>query len=99
MSRKKYDNYITEALIEKEIEVSEESPAKEETTGPETKNGKISNAIHVNVRMAPNLEADVVRLMREGDPVKIVGKVNGFCEVFIDVNKTGYIDANYVQEE
>lgn len=106
MPRKKYDNYMTESISNSEKETesyeeenTEESPAKEETRDPKTKNGIICNTIYVNVRSAPNLEADVVRLMREGEKVKIVSKVNGFCEVFIDVDKTGYIDANYVQEE
>lgn len=100
MSKKKTDNYMPESILKLEETISiEESHAEAETTGPETINGTIVNAIHVNIRTEPNTNAEVIRLAEAGEKVTIVGKKNGFYEVEVGNGRTGFILSNFIKEE
>lgn len=82
---------------------TEESPAEMETTGPETINGIITgtiiNSVHVRARREPNIESDVIELLRKGDHVKILGNVAGFYKVETFTNNIAYILSDFVKEE
>lgn len=100
------DFLITPAEDEETVDnndnaVKEESPAKVETTVPPTvtKNGKIVNAIHVNVRTKPNLESDVLEILRKGDKVTILEMGESFCKVSTSKNKIAYISSKFIEEE
>lgn len=85
---------------EPKVETAEVSHAEVETTGPETKNGVIINAMHVNVRREPWIDEDnVLEVLRKGDKVTILGKVNNFYKVSTSVNKVAYILSDWVKEE
>lgn len=81
-------------------EIVEEYPAEVDTTGPETKNGIIVNALFVKLRTEPNFESIVVDTLRKGDEVTIISKVNGFSEVYMSTsnNIRGYVSSNFIEE-
>lgn len=91
---------ITKAVSE-EIDkvIRESSPAEVETTVPETdKYGKIANALHVNVRKEPNLQAEVLEVLREGDQVKLLDKLPNFWEVSTSTHSIAYIASEFIEE-
>lgn len=97
-------NILTTGLMEESNifeEVTEQSPAEVETTGPETKNGIITGAMYVNVRREPCLDDDnVLEILREGDKVKFVDmKIDGFYKVTTSTHSVAYISASFVKEE
>lgn len=93
------EHEITEENVEEDHTVTEESPAEMETTGPETINGIIINSVHVRARREPNIESDVIELLRKGDHVKILGNVDGFYKVETFANNIAYILSDFVKEE
>lgn len=97
------ENDIKEENVEEDYTVTEESPAEMETTGPETINGIITgtiiNSVHVRARREPNIESDVIELLRKGDHVKILGNVSGFYKVETFTNNIAYILSDFVKEE
>lgn len=94
-----FDKYSTEKENNRYEEKIEESHAEVETTGPETINGTVVNAIHVNIRTTPDPDSEVIRLAEAGEKVKIVGKKNGFYEVETGVGRTGFILSDFIKEE
>lgn len=77
----------------------EQSPAEVETTVPPTvTNGVIVNALLVNVRREPCLNADVLEVLRKGDKVAILEKGTEFWKVSTSVNKIAYISSDFVME-
>ena len=85
--------------IDEFVEVRDESPAEVETTGPETKNGIIDGAMNVKVRREPRIDANnVVEILRKGDKVTILGKVDGFYMVSTSVNNVAYISSDFIRE-
>lgn len=81
-------------------EIREESLAEVETTGPETKNGTIINSLFVKVRKKPVVEdGNVVEVLRKGDKVHILDKLDGFYKVTTSVNKGVYISSDFIKEE
>lgn len=91
-------------FLDKEFNLpTEGSPAEMETTGPETINGIVTgtiiNSIHVRARREPNIESDVIELLRKGDHVKILGNVAGFYKVETFANNIAYILSDFVKEE
>lgn len=97
------ENDIKEENMEEDYTVTEESPAEMETTGPETINGIVTgtiiNSVHVRARREPNIESDVIELLRRGDHVKILGNVAGFYKVETPANNIAYILSDFVKEE
>lgn len=86
--------------IKETEEITELSPAEMETNGPETKNGIIDGAMHVKVRREPWTGDDnVLEILRKGDRVTILGKVDGFYKVSTSVNKVAYISSDFIKEE
>lgn len=85
--------------IEEVVTKKEESPAQEETTGPETINGIIVNRLNVNVRKESDLESEVLEVLRKGDKVTILGKENGFHKVSTSTNSIAYISSDFIKEE
>lgn len=83
---------------EVEKELTEESPAQVETTGPETKYGTITNAALVNVRKKPSLGSEVLEVLARGEKVKVLGKSGGFYKVSTRLNRTAYISSNFIEE-
>lgn len=79
--------------------ITEQSSAEVETTGPETKNGIITNALFVKLRQEPNFNSEVVMVLRKDDVVTIVGKHGDFYKVTTKSNKVGYISSPFVKEE
>lgn len=92
---------IESKVEEKEIKKNrEESPAKMETTGPETKNGIIVNTRYVKVRREPKMvEGNVLDILGCGDKVKILEKVDGFYKVSTNTHKIAYISSDFIKEE
>lgn len=87
-------------ILEENYDVNtttEESHAEVETAGPETINGVISNASLVNVRSKPDLDSEVLEVLREGDKVVVLGVERNFYKVSTSVNKEVYIHGNYVK--
>lgn len=83
-----------------EIEVfAELSPAEVETNGPETKYGIVEGANLVKVRREPWTDDDnVLEVLRTGDKVKILGKVDGFYKVSTAKNSVAYISSSFIKE-
>lgn len=102
ISNKIYDDFMLDestVAIPDNKNITEESLAQEETTGPETINGIIVNGLHVKVRTEPNFESDVLDVLRKGDKVTILGKENGFYKISIKPNKVAYISSDFIKEE
>lgn len=87
------------SVSEEVKEITEESPAEVETTGPETKNGIIKGSMYVNVRREPWVDENVLEVLRLGDKVKILGTVDGFYKVSTSAHKIAYISKDFVEEE
>lgn len=97
---KYYGEPITEAVSE-EIDkvIRESSPAEVETPVPNTeKNGKIANTLYVNVRKEPNLQAEVLEVLREGDQVKLLDKLPNFWEVSTSTHSVAYVASEFIEE-
>lgn len=95
-----YDDGMSNSVKEEITEIIEnQSPAYEEVTGPETKNGIIENSLFVKVRKTPSFESDVIEVLRKGDRVIILGKEGSFYKVSTSVNKLAYISSDFVKEE
>ena len=90
---------MNEDVKEEMKEVIEKSPAKVETTVPETVNGVVVNTLNVNVRRWPDKDSEVVETLRAGDHVVIYGKRGDFYEVSTSVNHRVYISSEYLKEE
>lgn len=110
MTRRKYENNTTEALIDAEMELTREfeqeetaepSPAEVETTTvpPTVTNGEIVNALYVKVRREPNFDSEVLEVLRKGDKVKVMEKGNIFWKVSTSINKIAYISSEFIKEE
>lgn len=86
-------------FYKKQIEecFTEESSAEVETMAPETKEGKIVNALFVNARKEPSAKAEVYVELRRGDEVTIVGKVGNYYQIEINYSQTAYVNADYVE--
>lgn len=89
-------------LNDEKIEINEDteySPAEVEKNGPETKNGIVTNTLHVKARRGPSSESEVVEILRKGDRVAIIGKVDGYYKVRTSVNYPVYISSDFITEE
>lgn len=76
------------------------SPAEMETTVPPTViNGKVVNALNVNVRRGPSLDSEVLEVLTKGDKVKVLEKRKYFWKVSTSANKIAYISSAFVEEE
>lgn len=102
---KKYtDNMPTEEIIDCEMELFDEerhrevSPAEVETLVPETKNGIVINSLYVRIRREPSLESDVIKLVRKGDKVKILDRLDRFYKISIENDQLGYVASEYIKE-
>lgn len=89
---------LDESIIETE-EITEESPAEEETNGPETKNGIIVNSSTVRVREAPSYKSKTLGVMMRGDKVTILGKENEFYKISTRGIREAYIAKQFIEEE
>lgn len=78
---------------------TDKSPAEEETNGPETKYGIITNSPYVNLRKEASLESDVLEVLTENDKVKIFGKEKDFYRVKVSSRRLGFVQENYIKEE
>lgn len=96
--RMPYEEIMNESIKE-DKNITEKSPAKMETTGPETKNGTVVNSLYVNVRKEPSYESDVLEILRKGDKVIVLGKSGEFCKVSTNINKIAYISSEFIEEE
>lgn len=96
-----YDDSISpEVKDEIEKAITEYSPAEVEKTGPETKNGIVTNCVHVRIRKTPTSNGDVVAILGKETRVQILGEENGFYKVStIGLSKPGYIMSKYIKEE
>lgn len=94
-----YDEVMSEGAKEEMKEIVEKSPAKVETTVPETVNGVVVNTLNVNVRRWPDKDSEVVETLRAGDHVVIHRKRGAFYEVSTSVNYRVYISSEYLKEE
>lgn len=89
-------NYDTESKKEKKVLPSTET----EAMVPETKTGTIVNSVVVKVRKAPNLESDVLEVLRKGDKVRIHKKLdNGFYKISTSVNGSAFILSDFIKED
>lgn len=75
------------------------SPAEVETTGPETINGIITNALSVKARDAANPEGKVVDVLTKGDRVRILGESHGFYKVETNRKDIVYVSKKFVVRE
>lgn len=101
MKENNRNNRQPEKEIAKESLISTEvSPAEVEMNGPETKNGIIDGAMFVKVRREPWADDDnILEVLRNGDKVTILGKVDGFYKVSTTMNKIAYISSSFIKEE
>lgn len=97
--KEEMEEVMRESVKEEIKEITEKSPAKVETTVPETVNGVVVNTLNVNVRRWPDKDSEVVETLRAGDHVVIYGKRGDFYEVSTSVNHRVYISSEYLKEE
>lgn len=97
--KEEMEEVMRENVKEEIKEITEKSPAKVETTVPETVNGIVVNTLNVNVRRWPDKDSEVVETLRAGDQVMIYGKRGNFYEVSTSVNHRVYISSEYLKEE
>lgn len=82
------------------LKYKEYSPAEVEKNGPETKNGVVTNCVHVRMRKTPTSNGDVVAILGKETKVEILGEENGFYKVsIIGLSNPGYIMSKYIKEE
>lgn len=79
--------------------VTEQSPAEVETTGPETINGIIVNALHVNARREPSLESDPVDVLDRGEVVEVLEKRKYFWKIRTSKDRIAYISSAFIEED
>lgn len=97
--KEEMEEVMRESVKEEIKEITEKSPAKVETTVPETVNGVVVNTLNVNVRRWPDKDSEVVETLRAGDHVLIYGKRGDFYEISTSVNHRVYISSEYLKEE
>ncbi len=97
--RPTYEREIIGNFEEEVIETTEENPAKEESHGPQTKNGTIVDTFCVKVRKAPRMDSEVLEVLDEGKKVTILGKVGEFYKVSTNLNNIAYIFSKFVKED
>lgn len=74
-------------------------PVEEVSMEPETKNGIVCNAKHVNVRKQPFKTAEVLGTVREGEKVTILGgPENGFYKIELKGDMVGFLSSNFCKE-
>lgn len=75
-------------------------PVEEVSMEPETKNGIVCNAKHVNVREQPFKTAGIAGTVKEGEKVTILsGPTNGFYKIAARAGRVGYLSSNFCKEE
>lgn len=92
---------LMNSLYENTYRIDEEqeySPAEEEINGPETKNGIVINALNVKIRKEPSFESDTIGLLRKGDEVTIMEKINDFYNISTKQNIVGYVSSDFIKE-
>lgn len=66
----------------------------------ETKTGTVVNSVVVKVRKAPNLDADILEVLRKGDKVRIHKKLdNGFYKISTSVHSLAFILSDFIEED
>lgn len=80
-------------------ESENKSPAEVETTGPETINGIIANALSVNAREAASPSARVMEVLTKGERVQIIGESNGYYLVQTSRGHIVYVLSKFVSKE
>lgn len=80
-------------------ETEDQSPVKKETKQHVPKRGIVCNARLVRVRKEPNGSADIVKVLENGDEVKIIEKsVETFYKIDLGNEQIGYISCEYCEE-
>lgn len=93
-----------EESVEENTEVEDEVIATEETIRAEEPieaygkhDGKIAGCMNLNVRVEPNIESKVVRIVSKNDTVTIVGESGDWYEIVTMDGYHGYSMKQYIK--
>lgn len=87
-------NAIEEAVVTADEEVVEN--ANGEPSKPKTVIGSVIDCKLLNVRSEPNMTANILTTIEEGETVRILDEMNGFYKVQTNKGIIGFCMWNYI---
>lgn len=87
-------NAIEEAVVTADEEVVEN--ANGEPSKPKTIIGSVTDCKLLNVRKEPNMTANILTIIEEGETVRILDEANGFYKVQTNNGIIGFCMWNYI---